>query len=133
MREIKFRGRSSKDNATWFTGSFVSMGDEAYIEHYDGLRRVMEMYPVVHATVGQFTGLCDSEGKEIYEGDVVRFTPPLRWEWEEDKRKNGVVVYEYFQFVVKYEETTVKLFHFAVNDDPFTVVDNIHDNPELVK
>ena len=132
MREIKFRGRSSKDNKTWFTGSLVSLTDidEAYIDHYDGLRRVIERYPVNPATVGQFTGLLDSNGKEIFEGDILRFAPPLRW--EDDEREVGVVVFKYYAFVVKFNDMFTGLFTLAANEAPYTIIGNIHDNPNLL-
>lgn len=120
MREIKFRGRSSKDNKTWFTGSFVSLDEEAYIEHYDGLRRVTEIYPVVPATVGQFTGLCDSDGREIYEGDIVQldgWDKPTVVIWDD---RSGMYIVDrdlIFSHVHKFSK----------------VIGNVHDNPGLLE
>ena len=123
MREIKFRGRENdpRYGMHWVYGDLTHNFGSPCIA-----RRLVEEF-----TVGQFTGLLDSEGREIYEGDVVRFAPPLRW--EDDERKIGVVVYKYFAFVVKYGDLTVGLFSLAANDAPFTVIGNIYDNPELLE
>ena len=120
MREIKFRGRSSKDNKTWFTGSLVSLTDidEAYIDHYDGLRRVIERYPVDPDTVGQFTGLLDSAGKEIYEGDIISIQGAFGATATIVKWLEGM-------WCVKKDLPLNHVTGIA------TVVGNVHDNPQL--
>ena len=126
MREIKFRGRSSKDNKTWFTGSLVSLTDidEAYIDHYDGLRRVIECYPVDTATVGQFTGHYDVTGKEMYEGDIISgYFEEDEWpavvEWDEDTAS----------FVLCGQCSAIRFDD--IGGLEVMIVGNVHDNPEL--
>ena len=124
MREIKFRGKMQ--NGAWVYGSFWD--HPVYpdiIDEYSNHRLVDR------ETVGQFTGLLDSNGKEIYEGDILRFAPPLRW--EDNERRVGVVVFKYYAFVVKYDDTSTGLFTLAVNEAPYTVIGNVHDNPELLE
>lgn len=112
MRTIKFRGKcpSYKKNPdyAWVYGSLLTSGFFTTRKQYnivDENNRIF--YNALPETIGQFTGVYDIDGAEIFEGDIVeQFTldlayqqvgnyPPPNVEVEEWEIKREVNVVEF--------------------------------------
>jgi uncharacterized phage protein (TIGR01671 family) len=130
-REIKFRAWTNKDKCwcgafsvhksglfTEMTGARMENGTcVAYADWID-LSKQDEL------VLMQYTGLKDKNGKEIYEGDVVRIskdhTEVMNWvgdgDWMGDKQPLVGFVH-----------------HSAIYKRPIEIIGNIYENPELLQ
>ena len=131
MREILFRGKRV-DDGKWVYGHYVYQYGANIIYLPDGVDEYggFDYYHINPETVGQYTGLCDKNGKMIFEGDIVE---GLDFTAEDDGY--GVVTFDdgAFEVVGSCYNNTVGTFHENYYGKDFEVIGNIHDNPELLK
>lgn len=146
MREIKFRGRD--ENGKWYYGSLIQT-------YYGGVfiqvtsqpldmateNTVFETVEVLPETVGQYTGLKDKNGKEIYEGDLVHYVY---------QPGEGCCNFD-CEGIVEWKSTGFKMTalpgrggfcgwlvscpgaYEGSSEELFEIIGNIHDTPELLE
>jgi len=128
MKDIKFRGKTWQfGGSTWVYGDLIRCNGTVYIG-YQGERsgEFMEV-KVLPDTVGQYTGLKDKDGKEIYEGDIVRgHLETVTWEVVED-------VYHGAGLTLKMIGGRLYPPLNADTAKNLKVIGNIYDNPELME
>mgnify|MGYP000988663464 CR=1 FL=1 len=127
MREIKFRGKWL-DNGEWLFGDIAHHDDRVSYIGQHPIDGAILIYPLDPETVGQYTGLTDKNGKEIYEGDILLATLKF-FDIVNEKCK---VIFHNGSFGVQYG-FSVDYFKSISTWDEVTVIGNIHDNPELLK
>lgn len=120
MRTIKFKGQQLS-NGNWIVGDLNHLVDGVYISNDNG----NNMAQVNPDTVGQYTGLKDKNGKEIYDGDILAHNgEPIGY------IVDGVRGYcfDVMYFSPKYEESW-SLYGVVVNDfhGDVEIIGNIHD------
>lgn len=132
MREILFKGKRI-DNDEWIEGYYQKrhdfLGNEEHLIFYADGHTVWDHAEVSSGTICQFTGLCDKNGKRIWENNVVwlvcngeEHVYQIVWDNSEldFKATNG-------------EENYGLNFEYLLCCDEIEVIGNIFDNPELLQ
>lgn len=123
-REILFRGKRI-ENGEWVYGSLVLWYDGSIsIETgvYDA-----PMYAVDPATIGQYTGLTDKNGKRIFEGDLITIPG--------SKRQGLPAPVKWSNFDARFEVCRRGFNPICLDGDEgiYEVIGNIHDNYEFLE
>lgn len=122
MRTIKFRGKSILTDECFF-GDLVHSADKKRTAILVNDKDSYDECEVVPETVGQFTGLYDCEGEEIFEGDILDFNG-LK---VEVRFVRGV-----FAFLVN-GNLDDKLCGDCRTDLFAKVIGNVYENPDILK
>lgn len=142
MRPIKFRGKSL-ESGEWVQGLVAVhtiCGDETELKTVI-LQIPEKIYQyescvVDTETIGQYTGLKDSDGVDIYEGDLIEFGHEGEKETREVKYY-GYMGYPAFDLVTPenakyYFDSNALSYISEYGEYPCYVVGNIYDDPELL-
>jgi uncharacterized phage protein (TIGR01671 family) len=144
VRQIKFRGKLV-GNGKWIIGAYCehlpplqAITSKEYIleesKHYIArtafadwnMSSQVEFYEIDPKTLGQYTGLKDNNGTEIYEGDIIEFISC--WNSSEKYRK----MYQDIR-IVTWNAEKFKFNNVIPDSDYYSeVVGNIYDNFELL-
>jgi len=136
MRQIKFRGKRIDEPHYWITGGYIEWTDAKGYKWNQIVFSNGHHNDVIPETVGQFTGLLDSNGTEIYEGDIIKFCVSgdeivRAVEW--DIPTNTYWLGDDFFWRRRIQNTTdfmITKFHVK---GIFKIIGNKFDNPELLK
>lgn len=116
MKEILFRGKRV-DNGEWVYGWYAPLvcNDKTVIPSIKDSNG--SDWRVEPGTVGQFTGLCDKNGKKIFEGDIV----------ESPRGTKGFIEWQNAEcaFLVNIGDDWQ-----TMDDCPYKVISNIYDDTE---
>ena len=131
QEQIKFRGKAYCGMG-WVYGDMRQRSGHnpsIFTKYNKNGKAAYRKVAVLKDTVGQFTGLHDKDGREIYEGDI------LRW-----RDKDYVVTFFNGMFYGSIEECNrgvlggLPLWHLTeFEESPAALTGNIHDNPEMLK
>lgn len=135
MREIKFRGKRI-NNGKWLYGDLMHNNIGGCYIYPIECENLYKENAVLPEAIGQFTGLRDKNGKDIYEGDIL-YAVNLRMPsfYHNGTLYKGMggkfeVVYEGCGFYLKNKEGHCINF---LSDWEYEIIGNIYDNKNLIE
>ena len=153
MREILFKGKRI-DNGEWVEGYYYKMSETTYCfkEDYErkpvpehhyilqermtdwGLPNQIIQIEIDSKTLCQFTGLCDKNGKKIWENDIVKTVSDIYAHVKFGLYTTGFALEECNQgFYVDFSVKTYLRHELGYWNNKVEVRGNIFDNPELLQ
>jgi uncharacterized phage protein (TIGR01671 family) len=153
MREIKFRAYHKTQGCMYYTQSSIGMEGDGWIESIDFDSKAVtlgcqsdegdyiDMFSFSEVELMQYTGLKDKNGKEIYEGDVIRSVEndevlkigdilPLTRHL--DLLAENIGYYEGKKYHLRSAGAQYHLDDWVSNPEFYEIIGNIYENPELL-
>lgn len=127
MREIKFRAWDKTENKMARSVEdlrFNSKGLYGVALNHMGFEFRRRVKDVI---LEQYTGLKDKNGKEIFEGDIVR---TQEGDIQEVRWVNQELTYGTFVAFIAYSKKPPHAMGLSKSDE---IIGNIHENPELLR
>jgi uncharacterized phage protein (TIGR01671 family) len=124
MREIKFRGKTV-DNGEWVCGYYIQLDFYNSVDYVEESQIVLDnghVYVVDLETVGQYTGLKDASGFEIYEGDILQGDGVFE-----------VIFHDSAWWLFSVLDKTEQWSFAECNIPKCQIIGNIHETPELLE
>ena len=140
-REIKFRGKSI-NTGEWLYGHLFNYGLTAptnvpciSVGVPTSWEEAYSLYAVHPDTIGQYTGLKDKNGKEIYEGDILEYIGKRKDNMNKVYRRKCVFHEGMFALLSKELPAYSALNYHCMEDgrSAWRVIGNTYDNPEMMK
>ena len=133
MRTIKFRGKQL--DGEWVCGFYQphANGKVVFIGDYSGLTDIPKLHKVIPESVGQWTGLVDKNGVEIYEGDVMVCRQYIGGNFIDYCIERGFVEMLHGAFGLHRKQGYYRPFKDWLEAYEYEIIGNIYENPELLK
>ena len=151
MREILFKAKRI-DNGEWAEGYYTECNGKTFIgidiSIYGDIFEVfctpvIRWFEVDPKTLCQFTGLCDKNGKKIWESDIISYqrdNDDCPFPNKDTKKRFGKVFYQGFRstFAIGMGKNGSRsinddLWKYVQNGNRVEVIGNQFDNPELLQ
>lgn len=129
MRKIKFRAFYKK---YWIYVTLKSLCDCVGISEWAAEGTAEDLFGLGKYKT-QFTGLKDKNGKEIYEGDVIKHSPYMEIDEEGSKEDTVIIkIEDLFEFL---KQVGLGELEFSYDYEPkhLEIIGNIYENKELLK